>query len=208
MAPLLVYHGCRSSQRVALLGQAEFPSEVAHLAAVEAWKVAGEKLLWWSDGSLLRWWGTGTVELLLLLLQRLLLLLELSRLKLWAMAPVLLLLWSTQLTPRWGIHHMVLRRSTDRTTTACRSRHQLLPLFLIGLSNDLHHSLLVNGRTCQLVVRQAREMHQALLQADGEPCMVQVGLLLIRVDVVGAILSQGVELPCVVEYTAVPLLKV
>jgi hypothetical protein len=71
---------------------------VAHLPAVEAWKVAGGKLLRWLDGSLLRWWGRGTVELLLLLLLRLLLLLELSRLKLWAMAPVLLL-WSTQLTP-------------------------------------------------------------------------------------------------------------
>jgi hypothetical protein len=43
---------------------------------------------------------------------------------------------------------------------------------------------------------------------DGEPCTVQVGLLFIRVDVVGAILSQGVELPHVIEYTTVPLLKV
>jgi hypothetical protein len=43
---------------------------------------------------------------------------------------------------------------------------------------------------------------------DGEPCMVQVGLLFIRVSVVCAILSQGVELPHVVEYTVVPLLKV
>jgi hypothetical protein len=152
MAPLLVYHGCRSSQRVALLGQAAFPSEVAHLPVVEACKFAGRKLLWWSDGSLLWLWGRGTVELLLLLLLRVLLLLELSRLKLWVMAPVLLLLWSTQLTPRWGIHHTVLQRSTTRTTTACRSRHQLLPLFLIGLSNDLHHPLLVNGHTCQLIV--------------------------------------------------------
>jgi hypothetical protein len=185
-------------------GQAAFLSEVAHFPAVEAWKVAGGKQLWWPDGSLLWWWGRGTIELLL----RLLLLLELSRLKLWAMAPVLLLLWSMQLTPRWGIHHMVLRRSTVRITTACRSRHQLLPLFLIGLSNGLHHPLLVNGRTCQLVVRQVREMHQALLQVDGEPCVVQVGLLLIRVDVVCAILSQSVELPCVVEYTTVPLLEV
>jgi hypothetical protein len=204
MAPLLVYHGCQSSRRVALLGRAAFPCEMTHLTAVEAWKVAGGKLLWWPDGSLLRWWGRGMVELLL----RLLLLLELSRLKLWAMALVLLLLWLTQLTPRWGICHTVLQRSTARTTTACRSRHQLLPLFLIGLSNGLHHPLLVNGSTCQLVVRQAREMHQALLQVDGEPCAVQVGLLLIRVDVVGAILSQGVELSCVVEYTVVPLLKV
>jgi hypothetical protein len=43
---------------------------------------------------------------------------------------------------------------------------------------------------------------------DGETRTVQVGLLFICVDVVGAILSQGVELPHVVEYTVVPLLKV
>jgi hypothetical protein len=78
MAPLLAYHGCRSSRRVALLGQVAFLSEVAHLPTVEAWNVAGGKLLWWPDGSLLRWWDRGTVELLLLLLLRLLLLLELS----------------------------------------------------------------------------------------------------------------------------------
>jgi hypothetical protein len=41
-----------------------------------------------------------------------------------------------------------------------------------------------------------------------EPRTVQVGLLFIRVDMVGAILSQGVELPHVVKYAAVPLLKV
>jgi hypothetical protein len=51
-------------------------------------------------------------------------------------------------------------------------------------------------------------MYQALLQMDGEPCTVQVGLLFICVDVVCAILSQGVELPRVVEYTVVPFLKV
>jgi hypothetical protein len=51
-------------------------------------------------------------------------------------------------------------------------------------------------------------MHQTLLHVDGEPCMVQVVLLFIRVDVVCAILSLGVELSRVVEYTGVPLLKV
>jgi hypothetical protein len=51
-------------------------------------------------------------------------------------------------------------------------------------------------------------MYQALLQMDGEPCMVHVGFLFIRVDVVCAILSLCVELPRVVEYTVVPLLKV
>jgi hypothetical protein len=76
-----------------LLGQAAFSSKVVHLPAVEAWKVAGGKLLWWSDGSLLRWWSRGMVELLLLLLLPLLLL-ELPRLELWPMAPILVLLWS------------------------------------------------------------------------------------------------------------------
>jgi hypothetical protein len=80
------------------------------------------------------------------------LLLELPRLELWAMAPILLLLWSTQLTPRCGIHHAILERSTTRTTTASGSMHHLLPLFLISLSNGLHHPLLVDGCTCQLVV--------------------------------------------------------
>jgi hypothetical protein len=77
-----------------LLGQATFSSEVAHLPVVEAWKGAGGKLLWWLDGSILQWWSRGTVELLLLLLLRQLLL-ELSRMELWAMAPILLLLWLT-----------------------------------------------------------------------------------------------------------------
>jgi hypothetical protein len=92
-----------------------------------------------------------------------LLLLELPRLELWAIALILLLLWSTQLTPRWGIYHAVLGRSTARTTTTSVSRHHLLSLFLIGLSNGLHHALLIDGCTCQLIVRQAREMHEALL---------------------------------------------
>jgi hypothetical protein len=153
---------------------------VVHFPTVEAWKVAGGKLLWWPDGILLRWWSRGTIELLLLRL----LLMELPHGELWATAPILLLLWLTQLTPRWGIHHTVLGRSTTRTTTASRSEHHPLPLFLIGLGNSLHHSLLVDGCTCQLIVRQAREMHWVLLQMDGEPYTVQVGLLFIRVNVV------------------------
>jgi hypothetical protein len=68
MDHLLIDHGCRSLRRVALLGQATFSSKVAHLPTVEVWKVAGEKLLWWPDGSLLRRWSRGIVELLLLLL--------------------------------------------------------------------------------------------------------------------------------------------
>jgi hypothetical protein len=160
MAPLLIDHRCRNSQRVALLGQAAFSSKVAHLPIVEAWKVAGRKLLWWPDGSLLWRWSRRTVELLLLLL---LLLLELPQLELWAMAPILLLLWPMQLTPRWGIHHVVLWMSTARIITASGSKHHPLPLFLIGLSNGLHHPLLVNRCTHQLIVRQAREMYQTLL---------------------------------------------
>jgi hypothetical protein len=151
MALLLIDHGCRSSRRVALLRQAAFLSKVAHLPTVEAWKVASGNLLWWPDGSLLQRWSRGMVELLLLLLRRRLLL-ELPRLEFWATAPILLLLWSTQLTPRWAIHHAVLWRSTARTTTASGSRHHPLPLFLISLSNDLHHPLLDDGCTHQLIV--------------------------------------------------------
>jgi hypothetical protein len=90
MAPLLIDHGCRSPWRVDLLGKVAFSSEVAHLPAVEAGKVAGGKLLWWLDGSLLQRWSRGTVELLLLLLLRRLLL-ELPRWELWATTPILLL---------------------------------------------------------------------------------------------------------------------
>jgi hypothetical protein len=155
MAPLLIDHGCQNSWRVALLRQVAFSSKVAHLPAVEAWKVAGRKLLWWPDGSLLQRWSRGTVELLL----RWLLLLKLPWLELWAMALILLLLWSTQLTPRWDIHHAVLWRSTARTTAASGFRHHPLPLFLIGLGNNLHHPLLVDGCTRQLIVRQGGEMY-------------------------------------------------
>jgi hypothetical protein len=142
---------------------------MSQLLAVEARKVTVGSLLWWPDCNLLWRWGRSRVELLLLLLLLRLLLLKLPWLELWAIAPILLLLWSTQLTPWWSIHHAVLERSTARTITASGSRHHSLSLFLIGLSNGRHHPLLVHGYTCQLVVRQAREMHQALLQIDGEP---------------------------------------
>jgi hypothetical protein len=92
------------------------------------------------------------VELLMLLLVWLLLL-DLPWLELWAMAPIQLLMWSTQLTPMWGIHHAVLWWSTARTTAASGSRHHPIPIFLIGLSNGLHHPLLVGGCTRQLIVR-------------------------------------------------------
>jgi hypothetical protein len=46
------------------------------------------------------------------------------------------------------------------------------------------------------------------LQVDGQPCTVEVGFLLIHIDMIQTILSQGVELPGVVEHTVVPLLKV
>jgi hypothetical protein len=151
MAPLLVDHECRGSRRAALLGLAAFSSKVAHHTTVEAWEVAGRKMLWRHNGSLLWWWSRSMVELLLLLLLWLLLL-ELPWLELWVLAPILLLLWSTQLTPRWGIHHTVLGRSTARTTTATGSRHHLFPLLLTNLSNSLHHSLLIDDRTDDLIV--------------------------------------------------------
>jgi hypothetical protein len=165
-----------------LLGLAGFSSKVAHLPTVKAWEVAGGKLLWWPDGSQ-PWWCRSIVDLLPLLLLQLLLL-ELPQLELWVIAPILLLLWSTQLTPKWGIHHAVLGRITARTTTASRSRHNLFPLLLINLSNNPHHSLLINGCTCQLIVRQAGERYQVLLQVDGGSSTILVGLLLICVDVV------------------------
>jgi hypothetical protein len=155
---------------------------VPYLPTIEAWKVASGKLLWRPNCSLLRWWCRSTVEPLLLLLCRLLL--ELPQLELWVIAPILLLLRSTQLTPRWGIHHAVLGRSTARTTTTSGSRHHPLSLLLIGLNNGLHHPLLINGCTRPLIVRQAGELYQALLQVDGESYTVQVSLLLIFVNVV------------------------
>jgi hypothetical protein len=89
-----------------------------------------------------------------------------------------------QLTPRQGIHHAILGRSTARTTTASGSRHHLFPFLLVNLDNVLHHFLLINGRTCQLIVRQTSKLYQVLLQVDDESDMVHVGLFLIHVDVV------------------------
>jgi hypothetical protein len=84
-----------------------------HLPVVEAWKIAGRRLLWWHDSSLLQGWSRSIVELLLLLLR-----LELLLLVLLVIAQILLLLRSAQLTPRWDIHHAVLGRSNARTTTS------------------------------------------------------------------------------------------
>jgi hypothetical protein len=111
-----------------------------------------------------------------------LLLLELPLLELWAIAPILLLLWSTQVTPRWGIHHGYLE-GPPLELSLLANLGIILPLFSISLSKGLNHPLLVNGCTRQLIVRQAGEPYQALLQMDGEPYTVQVGLLSICVDV-------------------------
>jgi hypothetical protein len=70
-----------------LIGLAALSNKVAHLSTVEAWKVAGGELLQRPGGILLWRLSRSTVELLLLLL------LKLPRLKLWAIAPILLLLW-------------------------------------------------------------------------------------------------------------------
>jgi hypothetical protein len=106
-------------------------SEMSQLSAVEARKAVVGSLLWWLDCSLLRWWDRSMVELLLLLL------LELPWLELWAIAPVLLLLWSVQLTHRWGIHYAVLGRSTARTTTGSGSLQNVKDRVLGGPS--MHH---------------------------------------------------------------------
>jgi hypothetical protein len=79
---------------------------------------------------------------------------------------------------------VVLGRNTVRTTTVSGYRHHPLSLLLISLSNGLYQPLLINGYTRQLVVHQASELYQVFLQVDGESYMVQVGLLLTRVDVV------------------------
>jgi hypothetical protein len=124
-------------------------SKVPHLPTVEAWKVASGKLLCWPDGCLLQRWSRSMTELLLLVL---LLWLELSLPVLWVVALILLLLRMAQLTPRWGIHHAVLRKSTARTTTGRGSRNHPFSLILLGLSNGLHCPLLINGGTHQFIV--------------------------------------------------------
>jgi hypothetical protein len=43
---------------------------------------------------------------------------------------------------------------------------------------------------------------------DVKSCTVQVGLVLIRVDVLRPVLGKGIEQPRVVEYAVVPLLMV
>ncbi len=118
------------------------------------------------------------IELLLLRL----LLLELPQLELWVIAPIFLLLWSTQLTPRWGIHHAVLWRSTARPTTSRGSRHD--PLLLLSLSNGLHCPLLINGGTRQFIIGQVGGLNQVVLQLVGKPIAVEVGFLLICINMI------------------------
>jgi hypothetical protein len=138
--------------------------EVSHLSAIIAQKAAEGSLLWWPDCSLLRWWSRSTIELLLLLLLLLsLLLLLLQLLVLQAIAPILLLLRSAQLSPGWGIHHVVLGRSTTRTTTTRGSSHHPLPIILVGLSSGLHHPLLINSVTHQVIIGQVGGMNQTVL---------------------------------------------
>jgi hypothetical protein len=145
---------------------------MSQLSTVETRKTVAGCLLWRPDSILLQWWSRSTVELLLLPLLLWLWSLKLPWLELRAIAPVLPLLWLTQLTSWRGIHHAVLQRGTARTTTSRRSGHHLLPLFLISHSNDLRHPFLISGCTCQLVVRQVGEMYQTLLQVYSEPCTV------------------------------------
>jgi hypothetical protein len=125
-------------------------SEVPHLPTVEAWNVAGGKLFWWPNGSLLWRCSRSRVELLLLLMM--MMQLKLLLLGLWVIALILLLLWSVKLTPRWGIHHARLRRSTARITTDRGPKCLPLPLLLIGLINGLHHPVLINDGTRQVIV--------------------------------------------------------
>jgi hypothetical protein len=43
---------------------------------------------------------------------------------------------------------------------------------------------------------------------DGQSFMVEVGLLLVSIHMIGAILSQGIELPGILEHDVVPLFEV
>jgi hypothetical protein len=67
---------------------------------------------------------------------------------------------------------------------------------------------MINGGTRQFIVGEVERKTQAFLQVDDKPFTIDVSFLLIRVDVVRLILGKGIELPHVVDYTAVPLLKV
>jgi hypothetical protein len=80
----------------------------------------------------------------------LLLLLKLPLLVVRAVAPIVLL-WSTQLSCRWGIHHAVLCWSTARPTTFGGSRHDPLPFLLLDLVTGLHGPFLIDGSTGKLV---------------------------------------------------------
>jgi hypothetical protein len=121
-----------------LLWHEALTGEMSQLFAVEARKATVGSLLWCLDYSLLWQWGRSMVDLLLLLLLLWLLLLKLPQMELWVITPILLLLRSAQLTPRWGIHHAVLGRSTTRTITDRGCRHHPFPLLLIGSSNGLN----------------------------------------------------------------------
>jgi hypothetical protein len=150
MAPLLIDHGWQSSRRVALLTQAPFSSKVAIFSQLKHGKLLAGN---YCGGLMAAYCGSGVGAWL-------------NRYycscgyccwncRGWNCgdSPNSAAVGVDAANPRWGIHHAVLWRSTARTTAASRSRHHPLPLFLIGLSNSLHHPLLVDGCTCQLIVR-------------------------------------------------------
>jgi hypothetical protein len=129
------------------------------------------ELLWWPDGNLLRRWSRGTVEPLLLLLLWLLLL-ELSRFELWVMAPILLWLWSTQLTPRWGIYTMKYLGGAPLElplpadpgiiiflffSSAIAMAFIILSWSMVALANSLYHKLeRCTMHSCRWMVSPAR----------------------------------------------------
>jgi hypothetical protein len=43
---------------------------------------------------------------------------------------------------------------------------------------------------------------------DGKPLVVEVGFILIRINVKRPVLGKGVELPCVVKHSVVPLFTI
>jgi hypothetical protein len=82
------------------------------------------------------------------------------------------------------------------------------PLLPLLLQVSTTHVLLLNRSAHQLVQGAAPEQRQVLTQHMTEPLMEKRHLLLIGVDVVGAVLREVVELLAVLIHTARTLLQV
>ena len=178
---MLVHPNSRNTRCIAQPGLMTVFGEVAHFPAVVARVTGRRRLLWWPDCQLLLllwcWWSAVVLLLLWLLL--------------WAIAPELRRR-AARLSRGRGVDHAVLRGSTARTASG-GSGHYPLPLLLFGRFTGLHGALLVDGSTCQLIVCQVLGENQAILQLNSEPLAKELGLLGIRINMVGPVLCQIVE---------------